>query len=42
MQCGISNNPVLAFKFLEDALLLAPKDPTIRQEMGVIKFNEER
>jgi len=42
MECGISNNPQLAMKFLEDAQALAPNDPTIRHEMGVIKFNEKR
>lgn len=42
MECGISNNPQLAMKFLEDAQALAPKDPSVRHEMGVIKFNERR
>lgn len=42
MECGLSNNPLLAMKFLEEARLLAPRDPFIRHEMGVVKFSEKK
>jgi anaphase-promoting complex subunit 6 len=42
MECGLSNNPQLAMRFLEEAMQLAPKDPTIRHEMGIIKFHEKK
>jgi anaphase-promoting complex subunit 6 len=42
MECGLSNNPQLAMKFLEESRLLAPKDPFIRHEMGVVKFSEKK
>lgn len=29
-------------KFLDEAKLLAPKDPFILHEMGVVKFNEKK
>ncbi|CAG7721653.1 unnamed protein product [Allacma fusca] len=42
LECGLSNNPQLAMKFLEEAKLLAPFDPFIRHEMGVVKFHEKK
>jgi len=42
LECGISNNPQLAMKFLHDAEQLAPKDPYVCHEMGVVKFNEKK
>jgi len=42
LECGLSNNPQLAMKFLEEAKLLAQFDPFIRHEMGVVKFQEKK
>jgi len=42
LECGISNNPQLAIKFLQEAEQLAPRDPYVSHEMGVVKFNEKK
>ncbi|KAI4459131.1 hypothetical protein MML48_6g00001688 [Holotrichia oblita] len=38
LECGLTNNVVLANKFFSQAIKIAPKDPFVLHEMGVIAF----
>ncbi|UYV72140.1 CDC16, partial [Cordylochernes scorpioides] len=39
LEYGLNNNPKLAEKFLSQALSLAPKDPFVLHELGVVSFH---
>ncbi|KRT80057.1 Tetratricopeptide repeat-containing protein, partial [Oryctes borbonicus] len=38
LECGLTNNVVLATKFFQQVIKIAPQDPFVLHEMGVIAF----
>lgn len=42
LECGLTNNPKMADKFFQQALILAPNDPHVTHEMGVIAFQNQQ
>lgn len=38
LECGLTNNIKLAEKFFQQAIKIAPSDPFVLHEMGVIAF----
>ncbi|XKL60564.1 hypothetical protein PGB90_007621 [Kerria lacca] len=42
LECGLSNNIGLAYRFFQEARILAPKDPFVIHEMGVIAYQNHK
>ncbi|XP_065211465.1 cell division cycle protein 16 homolog [Planococcus citri] len=42
LECGLTSNTVLANRYFQEARLLAPKDPFVMHEMGVIAYQNHR
>lgn len=38
LECGLTNNIKLAEKFFQQAIKIAPNDPFVLHEMGVVAF----
>jgi anaphase-promoting complex subunit 6 len=41
LEYGLTNNPKLAERFFNQALTIAPEDPFVLHEMGVIAFQNQ-
>lgn len=42
LECGLTSNTGLANRYFQEAKLLAPKDPFVMHEMGVIAYQNHR
>lgn len=42
LECSLTNNNVMAQKYLKDALDMAPNDPFVLHELGVIDFQNQK
>ena len=42
LQCSSTNNSSLAQKYFAQATKLAPNDPFVKHEMGVVAYNKQR
>lgn len=42
MECSLTNNINMAQKYLKEALEIAPNDPFVLHELGVIAFQSHR
>lgn len=42
LECSLTNNIMMAQKYLKEALEIAPNDPFVLHELGVIAFQNHR
>lgn len=42
LECSLTNNIIMAKKYLKEALEMAPNDPFVLHELGVIAFQSQK